>query len=359
MNYFKLQINEKSQPLCSFSKDLSDRNSTSENVIGLDCVFEKSEKIKLHNSTLENLDIQFKIFNDSDFSNINMTACDLFCCHLQNSDFTNVKLKNTKISFCNFSGANLYNVTLKGGDVSLSSFCRTNMQNVSFKKMNLRSCEFCSAILQNANFESADLSGSDFTGADLRNANLSNANLMFTNFENANLDGAILTGAKICETDITIKQIIGDNSLKHVIVLPYYPPKYRNINFSFPSNQIIKFRSINIKEYPAKKILLKSNSSIYFSTYLDGRVLEYYFSIETDNKEINALFDNLRVLEKSVHIKKIRRRKIIFESLDTDINGYSMPVYGFVVYFTKFDEVKKCMFYHEESNTFIQFTNVN
>ena len=165
----------------------------------------------------KNADIQGKIFDGQDLSNLDFTSTEINGASfkkaiLNYSDFTFTN--NTAYGIppnVNFEESSLINVKFRDASLEKSNFTGANLTGADFTNALLRYANFTGATLMNVNFTNAkNLSFANFTGANLTgaifegavnigfNTNFTGANLTNVNLTGANLTGANLTGA-ICK----------------------------------------------------------------------------------------------------------------------------------------------------------------
>lgn len=328
----------------------------------------KFSNCNFKNSKLRKTKMCYAYFEKSDFSNAKLNRSEFFCCHFEGSNFDNTDFSKVEATNNDFSGSKFFNVNFKGSKLTYSSFCNAYMQRVDLTGHDLNSCEFCNADLQFANlgssnltdadfagadlrkvnFENANLYNANFSGADLRNANFTNANLKYTSLENARLEGAILKGIKICETDTEIAGILGEENRKLAVILPYYPPIHRNINFEVSSTEFTEeiFKKGNHIGSTTHKEFIR----IIFKTVVFRGFVHYHFRVESDNEELSHIIRNSKTPEYPVHIFKETLRQITLQNPTEDENGYSIPVYGLFLTFAKHHNLKKCIFFYKEDD---------
>ena len=184
----------------------------------------------------KNADIQGKIFDGQDLSNLDFTSTEINGASfkkaiLNYSDFTftqntaygippnvdfeessliNVKFRDASLEKSNFTGANLTGVDFTNALLRYANFTGATLTNVNFTNAkNLSFANFTGANLTgaifegavnigfNTNFTRANLSNNDFSNKIFRNVNFTGANLTNVNLTGANLTGANLTGANL------------------------------------------------------------------------------------------------------------------------------------------------------------------
>lgn len=318
----------------------------------------KLENANFENANFEGADISFIRFNGSNFKGANFTESKFFCCHF---DFTNLdfaNLSNSEFFACSFTHATLVNCNLKEISLSLSSFIDTNLEGVVLKGIDLSCFEIIRCNLQRVNLEGAELYCADLSNSDLSFANLRNANLIYTDLSDTILHGADLTGIKICESDTEIAEIIGEENLKKADIIPYSQPIHTSINFVFESydcSENITTSSFceNVNTYHSDYL-----TTIKVETKVHRNSIRYCLSIETLNEHILSLKNKVNITERPLFIHKESENEIELRSLENDECGYTLPVYGLIIYLSEKKEVTKCVFRLIDNDTDIEYLSL-
>ncbi len=303
------------------------------------------ENSNFQNVNLEGADIAFINFNGSDFSNARLKNCKFMSCHLENVNFENADLSNVDFALCDFNNSNFTKANLTGADVCSAEFINANLRDAILQKADCSSTDFTNANLQNANLIGADLSSAELSDSDLSGANLTNANLKYANLTNAKLNGADLTGIKICETDTDIAEIIGEDNLKKAVIIPYFPPIHRSVNFIFESDKSINYKLTEQVEKTINPTYSNTSSTIKVLTKVNVRSVYYLLTINTQNKHILAFVEKVNISDKTLYLKNENENEITLQSVEVDENGYSIPNFGLTIILSDFREVIKCVFH--------------
>ncbi|WP_405933609.1 pentapeptide repeat-containing protein [Streptomyces sp. NBC_00827] len=120
-------------------------------------VFQRINRIDLHNLYLKNARLTGADLSEADLSEADLTWADL----------TGANLTEALLSGAIFIGADLIGANLTEADLT-----RANLRNAYLDEANLRGAE-----LTDANLRGAELTGANFAGADLRRTDLTDANL--------------------------------------------------------------------------------------------------------------------------------------------------------------------------------------
>lgn len=314
----------------------------------------KLKHANLRSANFDNSVIKFISFCNSNLSCISMRKSELFCCHFDSANLESAILNNSEISLCGFPYVNLINSNLTETSLSASSFYYSNFEEAILVRADASNTEFIHCNLQKANLESANLSGADFSHCNFSNANLTNANLKYTNLNGVNLTGADLTGIKICESDTEIASIIGEDNLKKAIILPYFPPIHKSLNFIFEShNYYIKFNSNDSISKTAFHTDYLTSIKIKTEVYRDS--VRYYLSIETLHKDILSLKEKINISDNPLILEKEENNKITLKSLTEDAQGNSLPSYEISILLSETNEILKCILYLRSIETYFEF----
>lgn len=304
----------------------------------------KLENVNFENASFVGADLSFVSFNGSNFKGVNFTGSRFFCCDFDFTNLDSANLSNSEFVHCSFTNATLVNCNFTETSLSSTSFMYANLEGVVLKNINLGCLEIIGCNLQRVNLEGAELYNADLSNSDLSYANLRNASLIYTNLSNTTLHCADLTGIKICESDIEIAEIIGDENLRKADIIPYSQPIHRSLNFVFESN--------DCREYITTNSFCKDVNT-YHSDYLTTIKMEtivhrdnfrYCLSIETMNEHILSLKNKINITERPIFIHNDSENEIELRSLEYDECGNLLPLYGLIIYFSDDKEVTKCVF---------------
>ena len=127
-----------------------------------------------------------------DFSNTNLTECDLTGANLVGANLSGAQLQNS----------NFFRANLKGSDLRKAQFSLAHMFNANFTGANAEAAEFDGALLWYADFTNALCGGCIFRDAGVRGTRFQGTNLTGANFEGASfikthLDNAIIDRCRI------------------------------------------------------------------------------------------------------------------------------------------------------------------
>ena len=304
------------------------------------------ENSNFQNVNLEGADIAFINFDGSNFSNTRLKNCKFMSCHLENVNFENADLSNVDFALCDFNNSNFTKANLTGADVCSAEFINANLKDAILQKADCSSTNFTNANLQNANLTGADLSSAELSDSDLSGANLTNANLKYANLTNAKLNGADLTGIKICETDTDIAEIIGEENFRKAVIIPYFPPIHRSINFIFESDKYVEYILNEEREKTSNPIFSNTSTTIKVITKVVHYGVFYCVEINTKNEHILSFAEKVNIPEKTLYVKRENETKITLQSIDVDENGNSIPNFGITIFLAEFcSSVLKCEFH--------------
>jgi len=301
------------------------------------------ENINFENSNFESADISFTIFNGSKFKGAKFSKSKFFCCHFDDANLDSANLSNSEFFACSFTHATLVSCNLTETSLISTSFIDANLEGVVLIGFDLSGFEIIRSNLKRANLEGANLYSADLSNSDLSFANLRNANLIYTNLSSTILHGADLTGIKICESDTEIANIIGKENLKKADITPYSPPIHRSINFVFESKDCIEYMSscpfCEMNTYHSNYV-----TTIKVETKVHRDSILYCLSIDTLNEHILSLKNKVNITDRPLFIHKESETEIELRSLENDECGYTLPVYGLIIYLSEEKEVTKCVF---------------
>ena len=135
-----------------------------------------------------------------DFSNLDLTDCNLSGAKLKNAKFTNsvlvrVNLKNASLynvdgKKANFSDTDLRNTYMHKGNFTGANFCAAKMQKANLHEAILRNTNMWYAILNGAKMWGSDLYNSYCVGADFRYADIRCSDIRYATLTAANFEGA-------------------------------------------------------------------------------------------------------------------------------------------------------------------------
>lgn len=303
------------------------------------------ENSNFQNVNLEGSDIAFINFNGSNFSNARLKNCKFMCCHFENINFENADLSNVDFGLCDFNNSNFTKANLAGAIVCSAEFINANLKDAVLLNADFSSVDFTNVILQNANLIGANLSSAELSDSDLSGANLTNANLKYANLTNAKLNGADLSGIKICETDTDIAEIIGEENFKRAVIIPYFPPIHRSINFIYESDKSINYRLMEQIEKTINPTYSNTSTTIKVITKVNVLSVNYLLKINTQNRHLIAFAEKVNISDKTLYLKNENEKEITLQSVEVDKNGYTIPNFGLKIILSDFREVIKCVFH--------------
>lgn len=304
------------------------------------------ENSNFQNVNFEGSDIAFINFNGSNFSNAQLKNCKFMSCHLENVNFENADLSHVDFMMCDFNNSNFTKANLTGAIVCSAEFINCVLKDTLLQKADCSSTDFTNANLQNAILIGADLSSAELSDSDLSGANLTNANLKYANLTNAKLNGADLTGIKICETDTDIAEIIGEENFRKAVIIPYFPPIHRSINFIFESDKYVEYILNDEREKAGNPLFSNTSTTIKVITKVVLFGVFYYVEINTQNEHILSFAEKVNIPEKTLSVIRENETKITLQSIDVNENGYSIPNFGITIFLAEFSStVLKCEFH--------------
>lgn len=175
----------------------------------------------LQGLNLENLDLRYAIFKNSNLIRVKITNC-----QLQGSDFSGAHLNYSYSQDSDFSHSNLQNTNFEGSTIINSTFEYTKMNKTNFSKTKTRNVNFSYSKGEANNFKSAQLIGADFTNIIFTKTSFQFSNITNASFINAELIGNNLTGAlgipkkdEIIETKGNSKILLNDDPIFKLLTI--------------------------------------------------------------------------------------------------------------------------------------------
>ncbi|MDR0443867.1 MAG: pentapeptide repeat-containing protein [Treponema sp.] len=162
-------------------------------------------------SILNNVNLKESTLTGADFTNAQMTDCDLDYSEVHEASFANAILKNASF-ICVRAAARLPHPRNKWRHVGFfpvnfenAVLTKANFNNADFHRANFKNAQMKNSYLRYGDFSDSDFSGADLSGADLSNADFSGANftgakLSAVNFSSANLEDAVFLDADLSGT---------------------------------------------------------------------------------------------------------------------------------------------------------------
>lgn len=181
----------------SWTVNLSGRNLSGAQLIGVDLQKALMRNVDLRNSKIEYSNFQEADISNSNFSESKISSSNFKSSNINYSDFRKSHIKNSDfrgslIDDSNFRESSIYLSEFKGAKFDHSEFQGSDINDAQFQGVSLQFCSFQGASLSESEFQGADLSYSKFQGA-----NLSLSEFQGANFKRVQLQGAFMHRAKL------------------------------------------------------------------------------------------------------------------------------------------------------------------